>query len=172
MLESSYQIFRNSLGKVDAVNRRPDGATVPIWDETDDLTIELREWEATNGALDLSDWAVVPEVPEVPNGFPAAELFVVPSYLGFYVELMADSINLYLYVRYVSDIDLPVSNCYTDLMGAIQFGQLPGFQASISNLFAAMKAAGHEFSEAQTAQMRALLDAHGFTSIVFPLGGI
>lgn len=159
MPESSYQVFRNTLGHVDSVNRLPDGASVPIADRTDPLTIELRDWEAINGALDLSDHLVVPEIP-----------IVVPSFSGFYSGLLSDAINLFLYVRYVSDLDLPVSNCYTDLMGSIQFGQLPGFQAAISNLFAAMKASGHEFSEAQTAQMRALLDTHGFSAIVFPLG--
>lgn len=159
MLESRYQVFRNSLGRVDAVNRLPDGASVPIGNETDSLSIELRQWEAINGALDLSDWVIVPEAP-----------IVVPSFLGFYGGLLSEAINLFLYVRYISDLDLPVSNCYTDLMGAIQFGQMAGFQAAISNLFAAMKASGHEFSPAQEAQMRALLDANGFSSIVFPLG--
>ena len=93
-----------------------------------------------------------------------------PNYLGFYGGLLSDALNLFLFVRYISDLNLPVSNCYTDLMGAIQFQQMPGFQAAIVNLFAAMKAADHEFSPAQTTQMRALLDAHGFKSIVFPLG--
>lgn len=51
----NYKIFRNSEGKVDALNRELDGATVPFWDETHELTIELRQWEAENGALDLND---------------------------------------------------------------------------------------------------------------------
>lgn len=159
MPDLNYQVFRNGIGQVDAVNRLPDGATVPIADRTDPLTIELRAWETINGALDLSDHLVGPDVQ-----------IVVPSFLGFYGGLLSDAINLFLFVRYVSDLDLPVSNCYTDLMGSIQFQQLPGFQAAIANLSAAMTAAGYEFSAIQITQMRSLLDANGFKTIVFPLG--
>ena len=159
MLDLSYRIFRNSLGVVDALNRSPDGATVPIWDEGDPLTIELRQWEKINGVLDLSAHAVEPQI-----------MVEKQDYLGFYGGLLSEAINLFLYVRHISDLDLPVSNCYTDLMGSIQFGQFAGFQASISNLFAAMKASGHEFSEAQTVQMRTLLDVHGFKAISIPMG--
>lgn len=155
----TYQIFRNNLGKVDAIIRRPDGATVPIWDAANPLTVELREWELANELLDLADRYVAP--------IPIVEK---QNYLGFYAGLLSGGINLFLYVRYISDLDLPVSNCYTDLMGAIQFGQIAGFQASISNLFASMSAAGYGLSDAQKAQMRTLLDANGFSSIVFPLG--
>ncbi len=159
MPDLDYRIFRNRQGLVDAINRTSDGVTVPIWDESDPLTIELRQWELENGALDLSDHFV--------------ELAIVieqQNYFGFYSGLLSEAINLFMFVRDACNSSLLVSNCYGDLKDAIQFQQLPGFQASISNLFAAMKATDHEFSPAQTAQMRVLLNANGFSSIVFPLG--
>lgn len=57
----SYQVFRNSEGIVDAVNRISDGVSLP-WnyitqsmdDETNELVVELRRWEAQNHPIDLS----------------------------------------------------------------------------------------------------------------------
>ncbi len=154
----SYQIFRNNLGRVDAVNRTSDGATVPIGDETDALTIELREWEAINGTLDLSDYPSAP-MPEPPL-----------NYLGFRNGLFTEAIDLFRLVRGVAGRDLAVSVCYADFMAALQFEELPGFQASISNLIAVMSTGGHEFSEEQLNQLRSLLDANGFKSVVLPGG--
>jgi hypothetical protein len=65
-----FEAIRNSLGKVDQIVRRPDGATVLFYsatgefDQTDPVTKSFREWEALNGALDLSDRPVEPE-PEI-----------------------------------------------------------------------------------------------------------
>lgn len=61
----SYKIFRNDLGVVDAI-ATTQGASLlfdpqtKTFDESDPLTIELREWEAENGALDLGDHPVDP----------------------------------------------------------------------------------------------------------------
>lgn len=60
-----YKIFRNNLGKVTAVND-PFGSSLifdpgtKTFDETDSLTIALRQWEAENGKLDLSDRPIEP----------------------------------------------------------------------------------------------------------------
>lgn len=43
-----YQLFRNSDGKIDAVNRISDGVSVPFWDSSHPLTKELKEWELLN----------------------------------------------------------------------------------------------------------------------------
>ncbi|NJO97525.1 MAG: hypothetical protein HC775_17570 [Hyellaceae cyanobacterium CSU_1_1] len=65
-MELYYEVIRNSLGKVDQVIRRPDGASLlfdPIskqFDEEDVLTLELREWSAQEGELDLSDRPIEP----------------------------------------------------------------------------------------------------------------
>lgn len=153
----SYQVFRNSLGQVDSVNRLSDGATVPLWDESDALTIELQEWELINGVIDLSDRVVEPAI-----------VVEQPNYAGFRNGLFTEAIDLFSLVRGVAALDLGVSVCYTDLIAALQIGELPGFQASISNLFAAMLAAGLEFSKEQSDQMRSLLDANGFKSVILP----
>jgi multidrug efflux pump subunit AcrA (membrane-fusion protein) len=92
------------------------------------------------------------------------------SYLGFYQGLLTEGLNLFMFVRSIADLNLPVSNAYTDLMGSIMFQQFAGFQSSITILFAALKGAGYEFSEPQVAQMRLLLDQHGFANVMFPLG--
>jgi hypothetical protein len=60
-----YKIFRNILGHVDAINDI-HGASLPYdpitktFDESNPLTISLRQYEAINGALDLSDHPVAP----------------------------------------------------------------------------------------------------------------
>ncbi len=59
-----YRIFYNQLGQVSAINRIPDGASIPWKNESDPLTIELIEWEKENGKLDLSDREPEP-VPEI-----------------------------------------------------------------------------------------------------------
>lgn len=66
----TYRVFRNSLGKVDAVNRE-DGAAIPFENEADPLTIELREWESEHGALDLSDYPPDP----LPLQLPIWDIF-------------------------------------------------------------------------------------------------
>lgn len=61
-----FEAIRNSLGQVDSVVRRPDGASVlfdfqtKTFDELDNLTKQLRDWEIENGELDLSD---IPPLP-------------------------------------------------------------------------------------------------------------
>jgi hypothetical protein len=69
-MEIYFEAIRNDLGQVDAIVRRPDGASV-LWsgekgfyDLEDSLTIALREWEAENGELDLSDHPPEP-IPEI-----------------------------------------------------------------------------------------------------------
>lgn len=151
----NYQVSRNSLGVVDAINRRSDGATVPYWDQADLLTIELREWESINGVLDLSDRLVEPQIQ-------------TENYMGFLNGLLSEGHELFLSVRTLADSNLPLSNCYTDLQGAIGFGQSLTLQSAISNLFAAMAAAGQPFTTAQSAQIRTLLDANGFKLIFIP----
>ncbi len=59
-----YKLFYNQFGEVDAINRTTDGATIPwnnqtqAFDEEHPLVIELRQWEAENEPLDLSNQAV------------------------------------------------------------------------------------------------------------------
>jgi hypothetical protein len=59
-----YEVFRNSLGVVDAVNKVEGIAAslpLPLKEYEDDpLVVELRAWEIENGALDLSDRPVDP----------------------------------------------------------------------------------------------------------------
>lgn len=58
-----YQIFRNNLGQVDAINAPRTGASLPLpLEENEDnpLVIELREWEKEHGALDLSSRIIDP----------------------------------------------------------------------------------------------------------------
>jgi hypothetical protein len=65
-----FEAIRNDLGQVDAIARRPDGASV-VWnsergfyDPEDPVTIDFFEWQKENGDLDLSDRPPEP-VPEV-----------------------------------------------------------------------------------------------------------
>jgi hypothetical protein len=59
-----YQVFRNSLGVVDAINKVGGGGeSLPLpLNEYEDvpLVMELRAWEAENGVLDLSTRPVDP----------------------------------------------------------------------------------------------------------------
>lgn len=153
-----YQIFRNSLGAVDAVNRMSDGATVPYLNANDELTIEMRQWELEHGAIDLSDRLVEPSIKEEQ-----------PNYQGFYDALLSEGLTLFSSVRGLAASSLPVNACYTDLVAAIGFEKLPGFQMSITNLVLTMQGIGQPFSNEQIAQIRSLLDANGFKSIVLPL---
>lgn len=57
-----YKMFYDSNGRVDAINRESDGASLPYnsqsktFDETHPLVLELRQWEQNSGTpLDLSD---------------------------------------------------------------------------------------------------------------------
>lgn len=69
-MEYYFEAIRNNLGEVDQIIRRPDGASVLFYsatrefDETNPVTKSFREWEALNGALDLSTRPVEP-LPEV-----------------------------------------------------------------------------------------------------------
>lgn len=63
----SYQVFRNSNGKVDAINRVTDGATVPLWDEADLITVEFREWLRNHPEFDVSDHPPQPAARPDPN---------------------------------------------------------------------------------------------------------
>ena len=60
-----YRVFRNSLGQVDAINHIASGATIPLWDEADPLTIAYHEWRALHPGFDDQD--SVPEVPPTPT---------------------------------------------------------------------------------------------------------
>lgn len=152
----SYRVSLNELGQVDAMNRVSDGATVPFEDESDELTIELREWEAENGVIDLSDHFVAPPIKAEP-----------PNYQGFYDALLSEGVGLFGIVRGLASLDLSVNACYTDLIAAIGFGKLPGFQMSISNLILVMRTV-QPFSSEQMMQIRLLLDANGFESVTLP----
>lgn len=94
------------------------------------------------------------------------------DYAGLYNGLLSEGLPIFLFVRYACDQNLPVSNAYTDLVAALVTPQpqFAALQACINNMFGAMSAAGFDFSEGQTAQMRSLLDSYGFQAIAFPLG--
>lgn len=61
-----YQVFRNNLGQVDAINNK-DGVSLPYdpitktFDENSYLVMDLRDWEQLHGALDLSDRPIEPQ---------------------------------------------------------------------------------------------------------------
>jgi hypothetical protein len=62
-----YKIFYNNLGQVDAINKEETGESIPLplsENNQHPLVAELREWEALNRALDLSDRPVEP-TPEI-----------------------------------------------------------------------------------------------------------
>jgi hypothetical protein len=79
-----YKIFRNDLGVVDAIATN-EGASLlfdPLaktFDESDRLTIELREWEKENGVLDLSDRPVDPLTLEELKAQKKQELIAIAS---------------------------------------------------------------------------------------------
>ena len=83
-VNNTYRIFRDNYGVVNAVNRIWDGASLAYnwqtkeFDETDPLTIELRQWEQENGALDLSDFPPDPQPePSDPDpGDPSGDLIL------------------------------------------------------------------------------------------------
>lgn len=153
----TYTVFRNGLGKVDAVNRDSDGATVPIWDEADPLTVDLREWEAVNGALDLSDR------PPPPKEKP-------PDYKRFYADMMASPLGLFGTVRLRAKATPALMPAYFELGMAIQLEGFPGFQSSVTNLFNDLATeAKQPFTLLQKQEIRRLLDLNGFTAIVLPL---
>lgn len=151
----SYKVFRNDKGKVDAINRN-DGATVPTWDKKDPLTIGLREWEAVNGALDVSDRTPVVKEKE-------------PDYIGFYNAMMLSPLGLFTTVRLKAKSSPALIPAYVDLGMAVQFKQFSGFQSSITNLFTDMAEARQPFTLVQKQEIRRLLDANGFKAIVLPL---
>lgn len=67
---NKYRISRDNLGVVNSVNRLPDGASLFYYpqtrefDELDPMTVELREWEAENQPLDMSDHEPDPPPPD------------------------------------------------------------------------------------------------------------
>lgn len=61
MPESNYKVFRDDSGRVDAINRVPDGATVPTWDANDPITIAYHDWLEQNPEFDTSDHPAQPE---------------------------------------------------------------------------------------------------------------
>lgn len=105
-----------------------------------------------------------PELEPPPSATPNEQ------YQGFYSDLLGEYITLFWFVRSIADSDLAVSNAYTDLMGAIGFQRLDGFQSSITILFASLQSCGNPFSASQIAAMRQLLDKNGFEEVEFPLG--
>ena len=160
----SYKVLRNDLGAVVSVNRG-DGASVPIKDESHFLTIELRYWEAdpANGALDLSNHAEEPSI-------SMFEKLKSP-----YQTLLADLLNpshesyaVFETVHGIAMTSTHVAVCYTDLVTAIGFKQLPGFQSSVTNLFLVLQGIGQPLNEGHVSKLRALLDAHGFSEVTFP----
>ena len=89
------------------------------------------------------------------------------NYLGFYQGLLNpdEGLPLFWYVRSIASTNLLVNTAYTDLMGSLQFQQLPGFQSSIWILVASMQGAGYALSTEQLASMRSLLDHYGFSDV-------
>lgn len=67
-----YRFFYNNEGKLDAINQE-DGASLPYnpqtktFDESHPLTQKLREWETTNGTIDLKDLPIESPVLATPN---------------------------------------------------------------------------------------------------------
>lgn len=56
----SYQVYRNDIGQVVAINEVETGASVPFWDETDPATIAFREWLKEHPDFDISDHPLQP----------------------------------------------------------------------------------------------------------------
>lgn len=93
------------------------------------------------------------------------------NYIGLYDALLADGLSVFLFVRSLSDQNLPVANAYGDFVNALTTPapSLPALQSCINNLFAAIQGFGQGFSTAQIATMRSLLDKNGFMAIAFPM---
>jgi len=127
------------------------------WDEGDTYIKEVEQYRTAW----LAQQAQAP---------PKAIESTSENYRGFYNGLLGEAINLFLFVRSMAKTDPSVALAYTDLMGSILIQQLPGFQSSITELFASLQSIGSSFSEEQIVQMRDLLDRNGFEEIVFPLG--
>lgn len=95
-------------------------------------------------------------------------LIKAQNYSGFYHGLLTEALPIFLKIRELADSNLPVSNVYTDLMGAIGFASLDGFQSSIANLVLVMAAVGQPFTVEELAMVRSVLDANGFQEVVLP----
>jgi hypothetical protein len=91
-----YRVFRTDSGKVDAINRIEDGATVPFWDEADPLTIEFRTWVVEHPEFDISDH----EPPPTPEPTPQPDWSQFRSRLSIHAAILrivqADPRNLFL----------------------------------------------------------------------------
>ncbi|GEM_PF-2231386 len=95
-----------------------------------------------------------------------------PQYIGLYNELLSpDGLSVFLFVRSLSDQNLPIANAYGDFVSALTTPSpsLPALQSCISNLFAALQGFNQTFSQSQITTMRSLLDRNGFQAISFPL---
>lgn len=121
------------------------------WEEGDRFLAQVETYRAA--------W----ELANLPAPTPASQ-----SYSGFYGGLLSEALPLFLKVRSLADSNLPVSNSYTDLMGAIGFGQWAGFQSSIANLVLVMAAVGQPFTPEDRAMIRSVLDKNGFQEVVLP----
>lgn len=74
-----YQVFRNSQGIVDAINRS-DGVSIDFpLQSADPLVLELRAWEQENGALDLRSRPVEPESIEQCKASKKQEIVAIAS---------------------------------------------------------------------------------------------
>lgn len=97
-----------------------------------------------------------------------------PQYIGLYNELLSpDGLSVFLFVRSLSDQNLPIANAYGDFVSALTTPSpsLPALQSCINNLFASLQGFGQSFSQSQIATMRSLLDRNGFQVIAFPISG-
>ena len=80
MQEDDYKVFRNSEGRVDAINRTVDGATVPTWDRRDLITIQFQDWLANHSDFDIKD-----------HSPPAPQSIALPDWSQFRVRLSTHS---------------------------------------------------------------------------------
>jgi hypothetical protein len=51
----TYQIWRNELGQVDAINLIATGEVVPYWDDEHPLTLQYQAWLQDHPDFDVSD---------------------------------------------------------------------------------------------------------------------
>jgi hypothetical protein len=80
-----FEAIRNELGQVDAIQRFPDGATVPwtrideFYDLSDEVYLDFVDWQNEKGKLDLSDRPVDPLTLEQLKAQKKQELIAIAS---------------------------------------------------------------------------------------------
>lgn len=90
----SYKIYYDALGNPTTVLRELDGAALPYnpdlgeFDESDELVIELRQWEATHQPLDLSN-----KPPDI--DLVSAKLSAIASLNQIATQKQAEAIDKY-----------------------------------------------------------------------------